>query len=164
MELISLIVWLVVWAPLIALLEYGTHRWIQHRGIRILDPKLEHLKDHGAHHRGANDPTYVDSPWKDVLMIASPLFILLAAWGLATGAFTAVVTPGAALLIWIFVHAYLWTRIHRAIHGIEANWFGRTGPLLRFYRARHLKHHANARVNFGAVFPWTDYLFLTARS
>jgi hypothetical protein len=142
LELISLIVWLVVWAPLIALLEYGTHRWIQHRGIRILDPKLEHLKDHGA----------------------SPLFILLAAWGLATGALTAVATPGAALLIWIFVHAYLWTRIHRAIHGIEANWFGRTGPLLRFYRARHLKHHANARVNFGAVFPWTDYLFLTARS
>ena len=28
--LLAFILWFVMWAPLVALLEYGTHRWIMH--------------------------------------------------------------------------------------------------------------------------------------
>jgi len=161
--LLAFMLWFVMWTPLVALLEYGTHRWIMHRGNRILDPKLDHLKAHGAHHRGANDHEFVDAPLKDCLLVASPAFFLLAVWGIAIDPFFTVVIPGAALLAWTFLYTYLWTCIHRAVHGIEANWFQRSGRVLRFYRDRHLKHHVNGRVNFGAVFPWTDYLFFTWR-
>ncbi len=146
-----------------ALLEYGTHRWIMHKANRLLDPKLEHLKSHGTHHKGSNDHEYVDMPLKSCLLLTSPAFILMAVWGLAVGPFSAVVVPAAALLAWSFFYTYLWTRIHRAIHGIETNWFQRSGFVFCFFRDHHLKHHNNARVNYGTVFPWTDYLFFTWR-
>jgi fatty acid hydroxylase family protein len=161
--LITLILWLAIWAPLVAVLEYGVHRWIMHKGNHLLDPTLDHLKSHGAHHKGANEGEFVDAPLKDCLSLTSPVFILLTLWGLAVGPFSAVVIPAAALLAWSFLYAYLWTRVHRAIHGIEANWFQRTGPVFQFFRDHHFKHHGNAKVNYGAVFPWTDYLFLTWR-
>jgi fatty acid hydroxylase family protein len=161
--LVTFILWFAIWAPLVAMLEYGVHRCIMHKANRLLDPKLDHLKSHGAHHKGANDDEFVDTPLKHCVLLTSPAFILLTVWGLAMGPFSAVVIPAAALLAWSFLYTYLWTRIHRAIHGIEANWFQRCGPVFQFFRDHHFKHHVNARVNFGAVFPWTDYLFLTWR-
>jgi Fatty acid hydroxylase superfamily len=155
--------WLGIWTPLIAMLEYGVHRWIMHKANQLLDAKLDHLKSHEAHHNGANDGEFVDIPLKDCALLTSPAFILLIVWGLAMGPFSAVVIPAAALLAWTLLYSYLWTRIHRAIHGTEANWFRRSGRLFRFFRDHHFEHHVNAKVNFGAVFPWTDYLFITLR-
>ena len=51
--------------------------------------------------------------------------------------------------------------MHRAIHGIESNWFRYLGPLYRFYRRHHLQHHHQPRTNFGTLFPVTDYVFFT---
>jgi hypothetical protein len=153
--------WFVMWIPLVALLEYGTHRWIQHRANRLLDENLAHLKAHRMHHRGANDHEYVDMTLQDCLMLTGPFFFLLAVWGLAIGSAAAVAIPTAALLAWCLCYSYLWTRVHRAIHGVETNWFVGCGRVFRFYRYHHLTHHVNARVNFGALFPWTDYLLFT---
>ena len=155
--------WFVIWAPLIALLEYGTHRWIMHVANRLLDPQLRQLKSHAAHHKGANAPEVVDVPLRNCLLLTSPAFLLLGLWGFAIGPMSAVGIPVAALLAWSFFYTYLWARMHRAIHNIESNWFQRCGPVFRFFRNHHLKHHINAGVNFGTVFPWTDYLFGTRR-
>jgi len=161
--LLTFIQWLAIWAPLIAMLEYGAHRCIMHKANQLLDPKLDHLKSHGTHHKGANDDEFVDAPLKDCVLLTSPALILLAVWGLASSSFSVVLIPAAALLTWSLLYTYLWARIHRAIHGIEVNWFQRSGRVFQFFRDHHLEHHVNARVNYGAVFPWTDHLFFTWR-
>jgi sterol desaturase/sphingolipid hydroxylase (fatty acid hydroxylase superfamily) len=161
--LLVFMLWFVIWAPLIALLEYGTHRWIMHVANRALDPQLRQLRSHAGHHRGANDPEFIDVPLKNCLLLTSPAFLLMALWGFAIGPWSGIVLPGAALLAWSFFYKYLWARMHRAIHGMESNWFQRCGPVFRFFRDHHLEHHANGRVNYGTVFPWTDYLFNTWR-
>jgi sterol desaturase/sphingolipid hydroxylase (fatty acid hydroxylase superfamily) len=162
-ELLILGLWLALWTPLVALLEYGAHRWIQHAGVRLLDPSLDHQISHRAHHRGSVHSEHVDTAFKDCLPLTLPAFLLLAAWGAAVGPWQVVVKPVAGLLAWAFIYAYLWTRIHRAIHGIEMNWFQRSGCVFRFFAAHHLKHHRTSGVNYGAVFPWTDVLFGTRR-
>jgi hypothetical protein len=161
---LTFMLWFMIWAPLIALLEYGTHRWIMHVANRVLDPTLCHLKSHLWHHKGSNDPEFIDVPLKNCLLLTSPAFLVLSLWGLTIGPWSGIVIPGAALLAWSFCYRYLWARMHRAIHGIESNWFQRCGPVFRFFCNHHLKHHANARVNYGTVFPWTDYLFNTWRN
>jgi uncharacterized membrane protein YgcG len=161
--LFEYLLWFVIWAPLIALLEYGTHRWIMHLANRLLDPKLQQLKSHGKHHKGANAAEFIDVPLKNCLLLTSPAFLVLVVWGLAVGPWTAVLIPMAALLTWSFLYKYLWARMHRAIHDVESNWFQHCGPVFRFFRNHHLKHHANAHLNYGTVFPWTDYLFFTWR-
>ncbi|MEO8496247.1 MAG: sterol desaturase family protein [Planctomycetota bacterium] len=155
--------WFAIWAPFIALLEYGTHRWIMHIANRLLDPQLRQLKSHAAHHKGANAPDFVDVPLKNCFLLTSPAYLLLALWGLAIGPWSAIALPATALLAWCFFYKYLWECIHRAIHEVESNWCSRCGPVFRFFRNHHLKHHANGRMNYGTVFPWTDYLFFTWR-
>jgi hypothetical protein len=161
--LLVCMLWFAIWVPLIALLEYGTHRWIMHKANRWLDPQLTQLKSHGAHHKGANSPEFVDVPLRNCLLLTSPAFLVLAVWGFAIGPWSVVAMAAAALLAWSFVYTYLWARMHRAIHDLESNWFQRCGPVFQYFRNHHLKHHANARVNFGTVFPWTDYVFGTWR-
>jgi hypothetical protein len=158
---LSFLTWFFLWAPLVALLEYTTHRWIMHKVNRLLDSKLSQFKAHGTHHQGVNDQEFVDMSLKNCLLLTSPFFLLLVSWGLAVGPLSSIVIPAAALLSWSFVYAYLWTQIHRAIHGTDANWFRKSGPIYRFFRNHHLKHHGNTKANYGTVFPWTDYLFFT---
>ena len=159
--LLGFLVWFLIWMPLIALLEYATHRWIMHTANRLLDPKLRQLKAHGTHHQGTNEEEFVDMPWRNCLLLVSPLLLLLVGWGVAVGSLSSVVIPCAALLSWTILYTYLWTRIHRAIHGVETNWFQRSGFLFRFFRDHHLRHHVHATVNYGTVFPWMDYLLFT---
>jgi hypothetical protein len=158
---LSFVTWFLVWAPLVALLEYATHRWIMHKVNRLLDPKLSQFKAHGTHHQGVNDHELVDMSLKNCLLLTSPFFLVLISWGLAVGPLSSVGIPAAALLSWSCFYTYLWTRIHRAIHEMDANWFRKSGPIFRFYRDHHLKHHRNTKSNYGTVFPWTDYLFFT---
>jgi hypothetical protein len=159
--LLIFLLWFAIWAPLIALLEYATHRWIMHKANRLLDPKLSQLHAHGAHHRGDNEEKFVDMPLKNALLLTCPFFLPLAGWGLIAGSLSSILIPSAALVFWCFLYSYLWTRMHRAIHETEANWFRSSGPLFRFFRDHHLKHHGNVHSNYGTVFPWTDYLFFT---
>src|SRR5687767_12180392 len=154
---VGFLIWFLIWLPVVALLEYATHRWIMHMANRLLDPSLSQLRAHGAHHQGTNGAEVVDMPWRNCLLLATPFLVLMAGWGMAVGSLASVVAPSLALLSWTLFYAYLWTRIHRAIHGVESNWFGRS-PLFAFYRDHHLKHHEHATINYGTVFPWTDYL------
>src|SRR4028119_2318455 len=82
---VQFVVWLVLWTPVVALLEYATHRWIMHLGNRLLDPELVHLKAHGMHHQGMNDDGFVDIRFRDCLLLTAPVFLLLAIWGLTMG-------------------------------------------------------------------------------
>ncbi len=159
--LLQFLLWFLLWMPLVALLEYAAHRWIMHRTTPLLDPALSQFKSHGLHHQGANDPELVDIPLKNCLLLTGPFFLLLAGIGIVAGSLSAVAIPAAALLSWSVLYTWLWTQMHRAIHGTEANWFRRCGPVFRFFRNHHLKHHVHATVNYGTVFPWTDYLFFT---
>lgn len=155
------LLWFAVWTPLVAFLEYATHRWIMHWANRLLDPRLAYLKDHGAHHLGDDRRELVDMPLKNCLLLTSPVFVLLAAWGLAVGPVSAVVIPAIALIAWSFVYSYLWTGLHRAIHGTEHNWLARSGSIFRYFRNHHLKHHVHSKRNYGTLFPVMDYLCFT---
>jgi hypothetical protein len=159
--LLSFLMWFLIWTPLVALLEYATHRWIMHKANRLLDPRLNQLKAHVTHHRGSNDDEFVDMPLKNCLVLSCPFLLLLLGGGFIAGALGSVIIPAAAFLTWSFVYTYLWTRMHRAIHGVENNWFRKIGPAFRFFRNHHLRHHVHANGNYGTVFPVTDYVFFT---
>lgn len=158
---LEFLVWFLVWLPVVAFLEYATHRWIMHMANRLLDPRLSQLRAHGKHHQGTNEDEVVDMPWRNCFLLVSPFLLFLAGWGLVTGSLLSVLMPAAALLSWTVLYTYLWTRLHRAIHGVEHNWLSRSGFLFRFLKDHHMQHHAHATVNYGTVFPWTDYLLFT---
>jgi hypothetical protein len=161
--LLGFLAWFAALAPFVALAEYVAHRWIMHQTNRVLDPQGVQLTAHTAHHAGADDGEFVDIPLRNCLILSTPVFLAAAVWGLAVGSWTVVLSPAAAMLAWCFLYTYLWTRLHRAIHGVERNWIARSGPLFRYFRNHHLRHHRNERVNYGTLFPWTDYVFFTAR-
>ena len=79
--------WFLIWAPLVALLEYAAHRWIMHRPNRLLDPRLRQLRAHGTHHQGHNEHEFVDMPLKNCLLVTCPVFLLLIGWALVLGNF-----------------------------------------------------------------------------
>ena len=95
------------------------------------------------------------------LRLTAPFILCVLVWGYVVGPAASIVAPVLALLTWCLVYPYLWNRMHRAIHDLEENWFRRSGPIFRFFLNHHLQHHAHARVNYGTVFPWTDYVFRT---
>ena len=159
--LLGFLAWFLIWMPLVALLEYATHRWIMHMANRLLDPKLSQLHAHGTHHEGGNGQEFVDMPWRNCLLLASPFFVLLRRLGIGRGFHFERRDSRRALLSWTIIYTYLWTRIHRAIHGVENNWVRRNRRVYRFFRDHHLRHHVNDSVNYGTVFPWTDYVFFT---
>jgi ubiquinone/menaquinone biosynthesis C-methylase UbiE len=159
--LVEFALWLLIWMPVFAVLEYATHRWIMHKVNRWLDPNLEQLRAHGKHHQGMNHHDLVDVPVRNGLRLTAPVILCVLVWGFFVGPVASIIAPVLALLSWNFIYPYLWNRMHRAIHDLEANWFRRSGPIFRFFSNHHLQHHAQANVNFGTVFPWTDYLFGT---
>ena len=159
--LLQFVIWFLLWTPVVALVEYATHRWIMHMANRLLDPTLRQFQTHQSHHEGSNEADLVDMPWKNALLLAAPFFLGLIAWGLLVGPLASIVIPGAAFLLWTLVYTYLWTRIHRAIHDVENNWFRRMHIIFRFFRDHHLRHHIHPTTNYATVFPWTDYLFFT---
>jgi hypothetical protein len=158
---LEFVCWLLIWSPAVALLEYAAHRWIMHKANSTLDPDLCQLKAHGKHHQGDNGLDFVDVPLRNTLRLTAPLFLIVLLCGLMAGQAANTLLPTAALFAWTVLYVYLWNRMHRAIHGVETNWFRHSGPLYRFYRRHHLRHHHQPRTNFGTVFPITDYVFFT---
>jgi hypothetical protein len=149
------------WMPIVALLEYTTHRWIMHTFNRWLDPKQIQLRSHGAHHQGVDNADFIDMPVRNCILLTAPLMLVTLCVTAVTGAWAIGIAVAMSLLAWCFFYAWAWTVIHRAIHETGAAWFRRTGPLFRYYYDHHMGHHDRVATNFGTVFPMTDYLFGT---
>ena len=152
MLLLNVTLWFVVAVGFVAVLEYVGHRYFMHRPLmdRFGLPDI-FFKHAIIHHRDRRNDQNVDLPVRTHFI-----------WGLPLIAASGYLDPvGAIVFCLCFVcHAVLWTKIHRAIHGLENNWTLR----LWFYRAierHHLEHHRRPGRNFGAVFPFTDRLFGT---
>jgi sterol desaturase/sphingolipid hydroxylase (fatty acid hydroxylase superfamily) len=132
------------------LTEYWVHRAVFHFQPR--GPRSESFvwAIHGVHHDHPNDPRRV---------VASP--VVSVPIGAAAAALCWLVLPGA---LWLAFAAgwgggYLaYDLLHAYLH------VGRPRTaLLRWLRARHLRHHfANARGDFGVSAPYWDYVFGTS--
>lgn len=137
-----------------AVSEYWIHRLFMHKPILgrtgffkwiYLDHSVEH---HGRHRNDIN----IDLPVTNHLIIGLPYIILV----YVIGGIIAVVS----IIIVFAIHSYVWTKMHRGIHGIETNWLTKT----RYYeycKKHHEQHHTKPNTNFGVVFPITDYIFFT---
>lgn len=148
----KLFLWLAGAVALTALLEYLAHRFFMHRPLLDRFGLRGVFQKHALiHHRDGRNDLNVDLPIRTHFL-----------WGFTfVGVSGYFEIAGAVIVAASFVgHAVLWTRLHRAIHGLEKNW----SQSLWIYRAverHHLEHHRSPTRNFGAVFPFTDYLFFT---
>ncbi|MFN2535701.1 MAG: sterol desaturase family protein [Pseudonocardiaceae bacterium] len=134
------------------LTEYWVHRAVFHFQPR--GPRSEAFvwAIHGVHHAHPNDPRrVVTSPAASVpIGAAAAVLIWLAlpgAWWLPFAA-----GWGGGYLAYDLLHAYLHVGRPRT-------------ALLRWLRARHLRHHfADSRGDFGVSAPYWDYVFGTSLS
>ncbi len=136
----------------IALAEYIGHRFLMHRPVldRI------HLKkvffNHAIlHHKLNRTDLNLDLPVRTSLLWGLPFIV---------GAMLADRVGGLVLMAVVCSHAFLWTRLHRAIHDHETNWTQRLW-LFESIKTHHLEHHRRPGKNFGAVFPLTDFVLRT---
>jgi sterol desaturase/sphingolipid hydroxylase (fatty acid hydroxylase superfamily) len=152
MILSSILLWSFGSVAFLATVEYAAHRYFMHR--RLLDRVgLGWVFHYHAivHHRDGRNDQNVDLPIHVHFVWGFPI-IVVCAW----------VDPiGAGILSACFLgHSILWTRLHRAIHGLENNWTKRLW-IYRIIERHHLEHHHRPGRNFGAVFPFMDLLFGT---
>ena len=147
---LEFIIWLTVWMLVVAIGEYSSHRWFMHRNRSYLPKWIfdNHTIEHHYHKR--NDIN-IDLSVGIHLVVGSPLIIGCYFWGLSCL---------LALLCAFLFHALVWTKIHRAIHGIENNWTQKLKWFTKF-KAHHELHHKRPGKNFGVVFLFTDYIFGT---
>lgn len=137
----------------VALIEHTVHRHLMHRVL--FDWRIFRLIFGGhavVHHRQKRNDSNIRLP-----------IYTHVAWGLPSVALVSFFDyAGAVILALAFLfHPLFWTKLHRAIHGVENNWT----QSLWFFDAiahHHLEHHRRPGKNFGAVFIFTDYLFRTA--
>jgi hypothetical protein len=145
--------WLLASVAFISLLEYVGHRFFMHRPVLDRFGLRRVFRNHAIlHHHGDRNDLNVDLPIMTHFVWGFPILIVIA-WIDIVGAMT--------LSACYVAHSILWTKLHRAIHGLEHNCTKR----LWFYaliKLHHLEHHRQPRKNFGAVFPFTDYVFGTA--
>ncbi len=133
-----------------ALAEYFIHRYWMHAPF---GPSIRLFYWHAIRHHNAGDNSVnVDIPVWQCALVALPwlvAFAFLSPWLLAAGC-------GAVVF-----YSRLWTRVHRAIHGLERNWAERL-PTYAAWRRHHEGHHERPGRNFGTLFIFTDRLFGTA--
>jgi len=133
--------------------EYVVHRWAMHRrGSSFFQ---SHAVEHHGHNRNENRHMGLSlGQWVVANLSLSPLTITVS---LLADPFFWIYQ--LAFTLWWFMS---WGFIHRAIHDEPSFWWGAyLVPWFRWSRAHHLNHHKKVTTNFGAVFPWTDYLFGT---
>ena len=153
----------MIWLPVIyvglALLEYVAHRWFMHRRNSLTRTEFQR---HAVQHHGkrVNQPLYpyIDLPVRYHLLYGSP------GWGgflvgFLLGAPYALGGLLATLLMFV-LHAYFYTKLHRAQHDLEDNWTTKMSWFEEMKR-HHLDHHKRPSRNFAVVFLWTDKLFGT---
>ena len=148
--LLSFFAWLAIWVMVTAIMEYLIHRHAMHKRRWWLPNWV--FQDHTIeHHINDRKDTNIDLPVHYHLIIGSPLI----AWACFMG------RPCLLALLGVFMfHSYVWTKVHRGIHGLEQNWLMRTKYYKRA-KKHHELHHQSWGKNFGIVFPFTDILFRT---
>jgi sterol desaturase/sphingolipid hydroxylase (fatty acid hydroxylase superfamily) len=153
-----------IWVPsmvvIMPILEYVSHRWFMHRENRF---NPGGVKKHLLHHTGRDYPVgeMIDLRYSDYLYFACPFFacfIFAGVWFDRPESFAG----GVTLAISLFLHSYIYTKVHRRIHEIErANFTDRIPWIARLHR-HHLMHHAiGGAGNYGVTCTWTDRLFRT---
>lgn len=131
------------------LAEYAIHRWLMHS---TMFGRTIHYEEHAVEHHGKKRMDInIAIGHGNALRVYSPMIALMLLFDL----WWAVGAVGLAL-----TYSGLWTMLHHAHHDLEFLWIKRI-PGYGFWRRHHLKHHDQPNCNFGALFPWTDYLFGT---
>ena len=129
--------------------EYLTHRFVMHKPyLGRFYYYIEHAIEH--HGKGRNDINISINPLS-ALVVGSPL--LLAYFWMGWTAIAIVVS-------FCLLYSSAWLLLHNAHHDIHFLWMQKI-KLYWYWRNHHLRHHKHTNFNFGAVFPWTDYLFGT---
>lgn len=155
MIVVRVLTWSAGSLLLVAVVEYLVHRHLMHHHRPFLDKLGLQIVFHGhaiIHHRNGRNDSNVTLP-----------IYTHAVWAFPSIGVVALFDPvGAAILAAAYLgHPLLWTKLHRAIHGLEDNWT----KSLWFYDLiahHHWEHHRRPGKNFGALFIFTDYLFGTA--
>ena len=143
--------WLVVWYLVMAFMEYIIHRYTMHKRQNWLPKWI--WKHHAVdHHRDDRNDLNIDLPFYIHLVVGSPILFL-------SYYYFGIISMSCLLAIFYY-HSYVWTHMHRAIHGIKDHWIGNTKYYERA-KKHHLDHHKRPAKNFGVVFLWTDYVFGT---
>lgn len=149
---IEFILWLVAFYILMSLAEYTLHRYTMHQRF-FKHKKLAWIFEdhHISHHKHDDYTKNIDLPMWYHLVLSSPMIAIL------------LIYSWIGLSAWLciaFYHSYLWTKAHRAIHGLEDNWMTKW---LFYYQIRdhHIKHHSHVNKNYGVCFFWCDRLFGT---
>ena len=130
-----------------AFAEYSIHRWWQH----------EYSYDHYYRHHSLsdNDLELIDLPWWRALAIATPI-------AFAMNFYT--ISLVTCFYLVVFMHAILWTLLHRAFHGISFGGIINRMPGFGALYRPHIGHHERPDRNYGAVFgPLVDIVFRTRR-
>lgn len=161
--ILELLFWFLFCYVLMSFAEYIAHRYTMHRRFWFMSVAFERhaIIHHGHFYKNfENDPdpvakhVNVDMSPADNLLMGLPIWLPLAYFS---------IVGGVMLVAFIFLHAVLWTSIHREMHDPTGKWFAKY-RLYKFYREWHKIHHDHQGSNFNVVFlPLADLVFGTCR-
>lgn len=149
------------------LAEWIAHRYFMHRKAFGFGKfyRVHHIEHHG---KEVNLGWHIDlSAWHHH-KVTLPVFVGLALMALyverpGMGGGYAIGTA-CALSVTFLGHSWIWTAMHRGIHGVERNLFDRWITQTRIYRRwlrHHEAHHRRPNRNYGVVYSWPDRIFRT---
>lgn len=160
--ILEILCWLLASYVFMSFAEYVAHRWVMHKRLRWLPGVFEAhtVMHHGRFYQNFEydrDPAakYINvdmDPGRNLLLgmpVWLPLLMLSA-------------VGGATLVCVIFLHAIVWTAIHREMHEPAQRWFAWLWAY-RFFRDYHLTHHEHPSANYNVVCPLADFVFRTYR-
>lgn len=158
--MIAFLLTMPIWWLFILFAEYWSHRLVMHLPIHT------HRKQHHEQHQDHPVWFHIDLPVYYHILVASP--ILLMHWRAYTGTSmlfdvqpSTAIGSALSLVFLLFVHSYIWSKLHRAFHKIERhNWTVET----KFYDDlldHHIEHHRHPEYNFGVMSTRLDKLFGT---
>ena len=150
--IIRIAFWLVMAIVLTSFIEYLAHRFLMHRKPKILYWLYDVFQEHAVeHHAKGRTDLNIDMPFKWYytygLVFLIPFFAL--DW-----------VGGICLFVVFRCHSYIWTKLHRAFHGLEDNWTKKT-RIYQYLYEHHMNHHRKPNTNFNVVFLWVDALLGT---
>ena len=143
------VAWLVACLMVIQLAEHQLHLRVMHKKTWFVSAWHRHVVEH---HGKKRTDINVDMPFSIPQMAAVPVYIVLAIFGQW-------LVMGIVFALLLF-YSYVWTKLHRAMHGLEDNWLGRSRGF-GYWCDHHLAHHNHPSKNLATVFPWMDALLGT---
>ncbi|MCC7344667.1 MAG: sterol desaturase family protein [Deltaproteobacteria bacterium] len=146
----SALLWITLGVFAWTLVEYLLHRFSFHR-TRGGEPwKTFHSGLHLAHHRDVEAQDLILAPPFIGFLLgpAEVLFFSVLSGGLARG---------LLMEVGLFLGYFLYEWVHYSAHFGPAR-----GPLMKFWKAHHLRHHfQDPHGNFGVTTPLWDWVFRT---